>query len=91
MFVEDDDDLINVTIAPIIRNTAQSIRLTVEVEKYTGLMLPHPISPGVSYADYVILQQMTDRAYQESYTPLGTPHDDTTMLSTVVVEPVKFS
>ena len=56
MFVQDDDDLINVTIAPITqRSTVQSGYS--EVEKYADLMLPHPISPGISRADYEILNR----------------------------------
>ena len=65
MFVGDDDDLINVIIAPITQRSTIHSGYS-EVEKYTDLMLPHSIRPGVCCAGYEILNSEIVGAYQES-------------------------
>ena len=65
MFVEDNDDLVNITIARIIRRSTIQAAYS-PVEKYDGCAVLRTIGSGPSYAGYVMLSsEMTDRAYQE--------------------------
>ena len=65
MVVEDEDDLIKVTIARITQFAKIESGYS-ETEKYTPLMAPHPIGPGISRAVYGALgSEIMDRHYQE--------------------------
>ena len=65
MFVEDNDDVVNVTIARVIRHSTIQAAYS-PMEKYDGCVVLRTLGSGPSYAGYVILgSEMTDRAYQE--------------------------